>query len=889
MNLSATTRLLNVEWLNPSTGAVSPGGTVTGGSASQPFTPPFGSDAVLYLVDAAGHAGAGSVTQTTYSDVSLTAGTSYSYRVRATDAAGNLSGYSPVASAATPSATDTQAPTAPGTLTATAASAGQINLSWTASTDNVGVTGYKVERCQGAACTNFAQTAAPAGTGTTYGDTALTAGTSYSYRVRATDAAGNLSTYSNTASATTPATVSGLVGAYSFNEGSGTSVADASGNGNTGTIVGAGWTGTGKYGSALSFNGTSSYVDLGNPAAFAMTGSMTVSAWVNAAASPSNDGIIIAKSDSTSGWQLKTSPDTGSQTFGAAISASAGTRIQRYSTTVRSLNTWYHVAGVYDASAKTLSVYVNGVLNNGVLVGTVPASQVNSSVNVNIARRTGGLYFNGVIDEVRIYNRALLQSEIQTDMNTPIGTGGSNPPPPAVTLSSSSMAFGNQTTGTASGAKSTTLTNTGGSSLAIASIAVSGANSPDFTQSNNCGASIAPSGSCTINVVFTPSATGARSATVTITDNAAGNPHTISLTGTGVAAGSLSVSPRVTALTFTRTQQFTALNNNGAVSWLVDGVVGGSAASGTISTTGLYSPPGSAGSHTVTAIDQSQSVSATVYVTNYPGTFTRDVDNLRTGLNSNETVLTPANVNAAQFGKQSAYALDGVADASPLYVANLSIPGQGFHNVVYVATEHDSVYAFDADGLSSNPLWKVSFIDPGGVSLRFHRQTPASVVDMPVESGITGTPVIDSGSGTLYVVAVTKEVTGGNTNFVQRLHALDITTGAEKFNGPVVIRASVPGTGDGTSGGMVSFNALRENQRAALLLNNGVVYIAWAAHTDRVPTMVGFWVITHLMCSSRLWPTTPHRTRPTAELAEWRRSGHGCYRTTLFRNGKRIV
>src|SRR2546425_6460313 len=141
-------------------------------------------------------------TGATYSDPGLTANTSYSYRVRATDAAGNLGPYSNVASATTP-VPDAQAPTAPGTLTATAASGTQINLSWGAATDNVGVTGYRVERCQGAGCVNFLENAAP--TGTTYSDPGLTANTSYSYRVRATDAAGNLGPYSNVASATTPA------------------------------------------------------------------------------------------------------------------------------------------------------------------------------------------------------------------------------------------------------------------------------------------------------------------------------------------------------------------------------------------------------------------------------------------------------------------------------------------------------------------------------------------------------------------------------------------------------------------------------------------------------------------------------------------------------------
>src|SRR2546422_128691 len=226
----------------------------------------------------------------------------------------------------------------------------QINLAWTASTDNVAVTGYKVESCQGAGCTTFAQIATV--TGTAYNNTGLTNGTSYSYRVRATDAAGNLSSYSNAASVSTPPAAPALVAAYAFKEGAGTTIADTSGGQHTGTISGASWT-TGKYGNALSFNGTTSYVDLGNPADLQITGSMTWSAWIYATANPPDDGQIVSKS-SGPGWQFKTTPDTGAHTFGVGISPSAGTITQRYSTTVRALNTWYHGAGVYDATAQTL-------------------------------------------------------------------------------------------------------------------------------------------------------------------------------------------------------------------------------------------------------------------------------------------------------------------------------------------------------------------------------------------------------------------------------------------------------------------------------------------------------------------------------------------------------
>jgi hypothetical protein len=354
------------------------------------------------------------------------------------------------------------------------------------------------------------------------------------------------------------------------------------------------------------------------------------------------------------------------------------------------------------------------------------------------------------------------------------------------------------------------------------------------------------------------SAAGAVSASATL---AASNNWSAILAAFKSVNAPLSISPRVSDLTFTRTQQFAA---TAAVNWLVDGVLGGSTSSGTITSTGLYTPPNAVGTHTVTAEGPSQSANATVYITNYPGTFMRDVDTFRTGQNLSETVLTPVNVNQAQFGKLSSYSIDGVSDASPLYVANVNIPGQGFHNVVYVATEHDSVYAFDADGLSGNPLWQVSFLNStAGTTVT--TLTPSDTGDFGnnmFEAGITGTPVIDPGTGTLYVVAVTKEVTGSVTNYVQRLHALDITTGAEKFGGPVVIQANVSGSGAGGSGGQVPFQAVHENQRAALLLTNGIVYIAWASHGDHDP--YHGWVMGYnagTLQQAMVYNTTPNGSR----------------------------
>jgi hypothetical protein len=307
---------------------------------------------------------------------------------------------------------DTTPPTAPAGLTATAASSSQVNLAWGAATDNVGVTQYRVERCAGAGCTTFVQIGTA--TGTTFSDTGLAASTTYGYQVRAADVAGNASDASNRAEATTaapPTTLPGLVGAWAFSEGTGTTTADASGNGNTGTVTGATWTGSGRHGGALVFDGVTSAVRIPASASLNPTAGMTVSAWVQPTVAQSSWRAIVQKE--ADAYFLHASGDgplrpAGGGTFvGNVNHASAPTAI--------GVNAWTHLAVTYDGT--TVRLYVDGTQ----VATRVAGGAIQSTTQpLWIGSNSYGENFVGLIDEVRVYSRALTPAEIQTDAATPI-------------------------------------------------------------------------------------------------------------------------------------------------------------------------------------------------------------------------------------------------------------------------------------------------------------------------------------------------------------------------------------------------------------------------------------------------------------------------------------
>ena len=245
-------------------------------------------------------------------------------------------------------------------------------------------------------------------------------------------------------------------------------------------------------------------------------------------------------------------------------------------------------------------------------------------------------------------------------------------------------------------------------------------------------------------------------------------------------------------------------------------------------------------------------------------------DNARTGANTNEMLLTPANVNTNTFGLLLKYDVDGYMYAQPLYVHGLAIPGHGTRNVVFAATANNSVYAFDADsnaGPDGGLLWHDDL--GGGIDLVNHHEFGGRYhdnvyQDMLPQIGITGTPVIDPVSGTLYVDAFTRTEGPAGPSFHHKIHALNLSDGSERPFSPVEVTASVPGTGIDSSSGMVTFDPRQQMQRPALTLTKGVLYVAYgsAADTDHYHGwIIGYDASNLRLLTNQIFNTTPNASR----------------------------
>jgi chitodextrinase len=785
----------------------------------------------------------GSSSVTSFSDSGRTASTSYSYRVRATDAAGHLSNFSNTSSATTPAGSDTTPPTPPTGLAATASSSTRIGLTWTASTDNVGVTGYRIERCTGSGCSSFMQIGTTTGA-TTFSNSGLTASTSYSYRVRATDAAGHLSNFSNTSSATTPAgsdttpptPPSGLAATASSS-----------------TQIGLTWTAstdnvgvTGYRIERCTGSGCSSFVQIGTTTGATtfsnsgLTASTSYSYRVRATDAAGHLSNFSNTSSATTPAGSDTTPPT--PPTGLAAAASSSTQIGL---------TWIASTDNVGVTGYRIERCTGSGCSSFVQIGTTTGATTFS--NSGLTASTSYSY------RVRATDAAghLSNFSNTSSATTPAGSDTTPPTPPTGLAAAASSSTQIGLTWIAS------TDNVGVTGYRIERCTGSGCSS--FVQiGTTTGATTFSNSGLTASTSY--------SYRVRATD-AAGHLSNFSNTASATTPSSggsitVSVSPRRGGLTTSRTLSITAtLTNdkgNQGVTW---SSTGGGSFSPTTSTSGnavTFTAPTSAGVVTITATsvaDGSKTASATIGVTDLRAVPTYLNGNSRQGANLQEYALAtsgPTAVNSTNFGKLFSCTVDAAIYAQPLWVANVSIGGSK-HNVVYVATQHDTVYAFDADASPCATLWQtgvnsVSSLLPSGQTWVTSRDT---CPDLQPDIGIVGTPVIDLGTDTMYLV--TKSKTSGTTSFHQMLHALDITTGREKLSGPVEISASVSGSGNGGTGGVVKFDPLINNQRPALLLENGHVVISWSSHCDN--GAYHGWVISYSasgLAQEAVWNDSPN-------------------------------
>ena len=686
------------------------------------------------------------------------------------------------------------APTTPANLAAASASATQINLTWSPSTDTVGVTGYDVERCQGAGCSNFTQITTTVGI--TFNDTGLSPSTSYSYRVRAKDGAGNASSYSSVATATTQAPA--------FTAPSNLTATAASS-----TQINLAWTAATETGGTISKYlverckgaGCTNFVQVATPTTTSyndtgLTASTTYNYRVRASDTSGNDSAYSnTATATTSAPNLPTAP--------ANLAATAAGPVQINLAWTASTET-----------GGTISQYLvercqGAGCSNFAQVGTSTTTSYN---DVGLTASTSYSYRVRAKDAAN--NLGPYSSTATASTAAPILTAPSNLSATAASSSQINLGW-------------TASTETGGTISKYLVERCQGAGCSNFAQ-------IATPAATSFNDTGLTASTS-YSYRVRATDasnNLSPYSNIASATTSAAASVTVTVSPVRGSVTTSEPQQFTATvmgSANTSVTWEVDGNNGGNSTTGTISASGLFTPGTQPGLHAITAVsvaNASASASASLAVTDLQGVFTHHYDPQRTGQNLKEYALAPATLSSSTFGSLFSCSVNeggsvpGYTYAQPLYVANLLMPDNKMHNVVYVATESDFVYAFDADASPCQLLWKASMLDAAHGAAAGATTVPdgdtGETGDLVPEIGITSTPVIDPSSNTIYVSSKTKEP---GPVYVHRLHALDLTTGLEKFGGPATITAS-------------GFDPLVHMQRPALLLSNGIVYVAFGSHGD---------------------------------------------------------
>jgi hypothetical protein len=387
----------------------------------------------------------------------------------------------------------------------------------------------------------------------------------------------------------------------------------------------------------------------------------------------------------------------------------------------------------------------------------------------------------------------------------------------AVTPKSRSFDKINLASQTLTQTKSFTISDPGSLALSVTVAPPSG--SQFFTIAAGQGTTeVQPKGTTTVTVEFAPTTPGSFSATIAISSDATSGKSSQSVKVTGSAKNSLPTATATPTATSPATPTASATSTTGPTHTATATSTTRATSTATATSTTRATPTATATSTT--------SATPTATATSSPGALT-DVltyhnDNARTGQNLTETILTPSNVKTS-FAQLFQDSVDGLVDAQPLIKTQVSIPGQGTHNVLYVVTENDTVYAFDADGAGA-PLWQVSVLKTGESA-----SDDRGCSQVTPQIGITSTPVIDPGAGPngiIYVVAMSK-TTSGTTSYFQRIHALDMTTGAEELGGPVTVAATF------TAG--PAFKPSQYKERAGLLLVNGELITTWASHCDDTP------------------------------------------------------